>query len=507
MENENKKNLTRDLIKEFKDAQNLEKKVIESIAIFLNDSGLDIEDRKFLISPWCHTMTHSCISVINEGKICESQKWNPRYAPGETINFMELSKSDAFYQYLQNTLTLDSIKIKDTTNLIKLPFFLIGKILLFQTGLSKKNEKKLVFFNPFQFSRLPNRTKIIKYAVDIDSRIKLKDYLKKQLYGIKEGEWIANRLSEMFPRSLLEGIQHQKLIYSKKYRFSVIFSSDSWSSLDSLKMFSIFQRKLRDITFIGTPHSLNYSTLEYFWLRDYELSFLNKYLIWGNFNINYDKKNIPFSSPKLTSLSINKIKYKSKNNNNVIYTGAARPSHTTEYPYLSSIFEKYLINQINLAKSINMTLNKKVILRTRSLDRGNHLIRIKSELNPINVEIDHQTGNFLECLENSSIHITDNTSTTILESLSVNFPTVILIDDLYFKMSKSARESFEELEKAGVFYTNNQSLLNHLKNIDNDILDWWNSINTQLGVKNFLELHGKRAENINTWKKQFLKIL
>jgi putative transferase (TIGR04331 family) len=147
----------------------------------------------------------------------------------------------------------------------------------------------------------------------------------------------------------------------------------------------------------------------------------------------------------------------------ILITGAARPSHTIEFPYTSTLFKTYLQNQILISKIINQILNKKVTIRTREKNRGNQIENIIKEYKNLEfLSIDYQKNEFNKVLRNYSLHITDNTSTTILDSFILNFPTIIILDNTYFKLSDVAQFSFTGLEKVGIFHKNINSFSNHL---------------------------------------------
>jgi len=505
MEKEAKTIHSPDVVLGYEQAKALEKIALDVISSSLTDI-FPKEIITVLIGPWCHTMSHACVSIIQNGVVDESQKWRPELAPGETIQFMVFSRDHSFYEYLSNNCDFSKLKINISTCIIKIPFFIFGKILFFQTGHSKIFFKKLIFSKLFFFSKLSFKKRIVNYLVSKEQRIRLKMNLCIALKDFNNSRWISERFSEMFPRSLLEGLPDQKAFYSRPYKFKAIYSSDSWSSLDSFKIFSFSQRQLRSIKFIGTPHSLNYSTLNDFWLRNYELSFLDSYLLWGNFKITASHKCIPFYITKFVGKKFPKPIL--GQSNKIIFSGAARPSHTIEYPYVCSAFKSYLIDQLDLAQKISYLTDSHVVIRTRSKDRGSLLEEIYNTKPMLsNVNIEYQDGIFINTLNNYCLHITDNTSTTILESFWLNFPTLILIKDDYFNLSKNAFETFTELKKVGIFHTSGENLLEHLSKIHLNIEEWWCLEQTQNAVQNFLEKHGRGMSDVKIWRNQFLRFL
>lgn len=482
----------------------IEEIVIKTIVSSLTDK-LSEQNLRILLQPWARTIVHSIFAAIKTIKIDNNQEIFFDNAPGETIKFMEFSRSDSYIEYLRNNKNC-ILKINKKTRVLKPPLFFYAKYLFFQTGVPKKIINKLIFFNFLTYGKISSKRKEIFFKINETLRQKILCDLEKNL-NINNKIWISARLVEMLPRSLVEGLNYQILRYSKNYKFKYIFSSDSWSSVDEFKIFSLTQRQLRYLSLVGTPHSLNYSTLENFWNREYELSFLDKYLLWGSFNIYNNNKCIPFYSPKYI---LNKKKIANSVNEQlpIIFTGAARPSHTVEYPHTNSLFRDYLHKQILISQKINETLNKKINIRTRERNRGTQLEKlIKSYKNLENISISYQKNDFLNVLKNFSLHITDNTSTTILDTFLYNFPTIIILDNLYFKLSNNALSTFSGLAEVGVYHNNLNSLLNHLNLINCRINDWWQSEKVQFEIDKFLDLHARVLDNEFAWKEHFEKVL
>ena len=168
---------------------------------------------------------------------------------------------------------------------------------------------------------------------------------------------------------------------------------------------------------------------------------------------------------------------------------------------------KYTNTKIKLVKNLHTLTNKKIIVRTREKNRGNSLEKSYSkEIISEDIIILNQKGDFIKGLENFSLHIADNTSTTILDSLWKNFPTLILITDDYFKISSNALQTFSGLNKVGVFHRDIESILEQMKVIKADINKWWTNEILQMEVKLFLESHAKSLNDPKNWLKSFCKI-
>ena len=102
----------------------IEKNVLKIISSILSEK-LTIHEVEILLAPWCRTVVHSIFGALDNLKIDKDRELFFDNAPGETIKFMEFSRSDSYLDYLQ--YGNKSYKINKTTRILKLPFFSILK--------------------------------------------------------------------------------------------------------------------------------------------------------------------------------------------------------------------------------------------------------------------------------------------------------------------------------------------------------------------------------------------
>jgi putative transferase (TIGR04331 family) len=458
-----------------------------------------------LLTPWVKNISNILVGFLSKNEeIVYSSNLDYKYTPGDTLHFLVFSRSPEFIDYLNNKKNIN-FEVEKRTEILKLPMFIFSKYLFFNTGIPKTFLYILTFKYFFKIKKLKNKKKKIKFPIDEKRRFDIYLILNEEFKN-KHSTWLAKKIVEMLPRSLLEGLDFQHELYSKKlYYFEYLFSSDSWSSLDYLKIFAFTQQKKRKLKLIGAPHSLSYSTLKNFWLREYEISFLDKYLLWGKLNLLNSYKCYPFYSNKFLG-NKNDIPFIVSNNLPIILTSAARPTHTIEFPYTVELFEKYLTNQIELIKCINEKTKKEVVLRSREKNRGDNITKFLNK-NDLNIKIDFQSGNFKSELTKYSLHICDNPSTTIIESLVMNFPTLIYFENDYFLLTDKAFHSFNAMSKVGIFHTNRHSLINQINLIRSNINNWWNTFSVQNSVDEFLKDHANSLNSVDSWIRDFEAIM
>jgi putative transferase (TIGR04331 family) len=253
---------------------------------------------------------------------------------------------------------------------------------------------------------------------------------------------------------------------------------------------------------IGSPHSVAYGALESFWLRKFEINHLDLYLTWG---WKSDCSNVidfywPNNSGRKEEFNYNNSNEQRKK---ILLTTAARPKHTLEYPYHVSIYEKYLQEQIELIKRINSDLSHKVYVRTRDKTTGWGIVNLYAK-SQLNVTVEKQSGSFTRILNNFEIHISDNCSTAYLESIAANWPTLIVNSSSYFIFSDQGNEYYLGLKQVGIYHESIDSLINHLRSINNNIKGWWFSEEVQKSINTFMYTQGRHTQSTTEWLEKLL---
>jgi putative transferase (TIGR04331 family) len=482
--------------------------ITEKICIFLSKkipSKLTSKQKIVLLTPWCRSFTHSALHYYFTKHPLQINKFNATNAPGDTLAFLQWYKTDDYSNYLSGNFPSEFLsgKIQTKTELLLMPHFTWAKTLVFQAGIKKSFLTLLSFLSFFRIRKLSYKKKIHEFSVDTILRNQILSELSEHLKEYKFAAWLSQKTLEMLPKILLEGIYPTYLNYDKNQSFDAIFSSDCWTSIDSFKIMAFAQKNRRKVKLIGTPHAFNYSALHNFWLRAYEISFLDKYLSWGTLQ-DQNSKALPFYINKFAGYKRSQSPKRVDEKSSILLTGAMRPNHLVEYPFEPEFFKQYLLQEINIALVTAETTNRLVKIRTRSKDRGGSFETLFNQNSPANVVLDFQSGTFINEVTNYSLHVSDNTSTTILESLIINHPTIIVIASEYFSIDEIARNSFETLKEANIFHTTIESYKSHLEKINGHINDWWHSYHTQLAISNFLDQHARIGGGVTIWKKTLL---
>ena len=112
---------------------------------------------------------------------------------------------------------------------------------------------------------------------------------------------------------------------------------------------------------------------------------------------------------------------------------------------------------------------------------------------------------FIDELKNSKIAIHTALQTTFFESMLAGVPTIVLLKEELWNLSKSGKEIYNLLKKNKVIFKDIESLTIHLNNINENPLIWWNSSELLLARKKFHDNFCNYKDN-KKWNNFFSKL-
>ena len=145
-------------------------------------------------------------------------------------------------------------------------------------------------------------------------------------------------------------------------------------------------------------------------------------------------------------------------------------------------------DQINFLKTLSPNVLSNVQVKPYLNDYKWDLERtIKKELP--NVNIIDKNINYKKILSMSKLIICGWNSTTFLESMLNDIPTVVFWSKNYLEMRKETFGHYNNLQRVGIFHDNYLSAANHINKIHNNVDLWWNSKELIKAKKDFIEEH------------------
>jgi putative transferase (TIGR04331 family) len=273
----------------------------------------------------------------------------------------------------------------------------------------------------------------------------------------------------------------------------IIFTANSHIHNDKFKLWCA-EKTERNAKLVIGQHGGGLTTKLFSSHFDHELKISDKYLVWGNETLNLDKV-VPFYNFKMQR----KKKIFNQNNYNknlmIVLNTVPKYSHSIRGSMISTQYLSYLKNISEVIKSIIIDKNINYKIRLNKIDYDWFTSERVEGLSS-HIQIDTGKKDIIENLKESSLCISTTNSTTYLESIYLNIPTLIYFDKKFDQINVKVKEQFEELRKVGLFYDDPYALSQKINEISPDIQSWWKSNLIQQEVFKFKQSFSRESKNI-----------
>lgn len=497
-----------------------EKKLRDAVCAFVcaRHPALSAKHADFLCSPWVHFFTHSVLHRLEKHGIDlaltvlpvpdVSLAQPPKQAPGDTLAFMEFFRTKKYSAYLDQSLSgQDAVFFgRVSPHVLPLQSKHRATTTVFMSCFPRNFRYLMAVLNAGRIRFLDNRFESEDVTVDKQLRLELLQSVKKAFQDFSDSvaSWWAARVMECFPKSLLENLAPNLSLKLLLPANRNLFSADGWHIIDDWKVYAVAQKIKYDTQWVGAPNAISHGSLAMFWQRTFEMAHMDTYLSWGWCHASEKRSTlVPFYAPHHAGRKLLAPALKGQRHG-ILVSSAARPQHLLEYPYVPERFESYLNNQLMLAQGLHTVFGDVVTIRTRPKDLGWDVQALVKGLGNPAVELEFQAGPFSDRLKKSRLHICDNCSTTIVESLWANHPTMVVLTDDYFQLHPEAISEYRLLAEAGVFHSSIESVLAQCKRIQDQLEVWWLSAATQDAVKRFLIKQGRWGGGWLVWRRALM---
>ena len=304
------------------------------------------------------------------------------------------------------------------------------------------------------------------------------------------------------PQAYLEGY---KKLYSKinNLRWTkkpkLIWTSNSYYLDDIFKMWAA-ERVEEGVPLVIGQHGGHYGQGLFSFPEYHELMICDRYLSWGWGHA--DDKVVPLGMFKRNNLQ--KKKKASKKHSLFVISGAPRYSGTVISMPMAGQVSKYLDDQLEFYGKLSDNVSKNVIIRLYPHDYELSQYDRWKDTFP-NSTIDGGELTFDKALRKADLVIAGWNTTTYLESMSSDIPTVIFWNPEYFELREEASILFESLKKVGIYHTNPVEAANHVIKIWNDIEGWWNLPDVVAAKEKFLNKYALSCDHLTNKLKSILK--
>ena len=142
-----------------------------------------------------------------------------------------------------------------------------------------------------------------------------------------------------------------------------------------------------------------------------------------------------------------------------------------------------LLKIIQIYNLIENNLRKNLIFRLNLKNFGWN-IKDKIEKTDPKIRFDKEI-NFYKSISNKKLLIFNYNGTSFLEALSLNIPSIIILDENIWQIRESEQKYFNLLKEVKILYTNQKDISNFINKSFNDIDKWWNCRALQHNIRTF----------------------
>ena len=347
--------------------------------------------------------------------------------------------------------------------------------------------RKFAVFNDFTESIL------IEYKIDVGKRT---DY-KVESTGHEFTDLLQYLIPLYFPSLFLEGLESVKKKITLQYfpKVKVCFTANALISGNSV--FKLFLAENNEqIKILNHQHGGGYGMHIVDWKENYETSISDKFYTWG---WSQDNKDYEYLPPPFF------IKRKSmlKKNKNLLTL-----SILPRYLDCLQFFPEGERNQVCIDNTISFLknlLNLNLTIKTYPNDYG-WGIRRQIENNKIKFPFYKGKKSARELMPHFSLIIHNYLSTSFLESLAANIPTVCFYDSMVYEFRDSFKTFSDSFLKLGIFHENPINAAYHVNSVQSNVSDWWNQHELQETVNEFVYTYIRQSVNwIDVWKNELIK--
>lgn len=155
----------------------------------------------------------------------------------------------------------------------------------------------------------------------------------------------------------------------------------------------------------------------------------------------------------------------------------------------------YLDDIVTFYRQLDPSVAEKFRLRYLPSTRGWRVVeRLKAA--GLGQAILSSPGRFVHDLKDARLAVVNTNSTTLLEALSLNFPTVAILDPEMSPVRADVQEAFDALERVGIAYRSPEAAARFVSGIFANPAAWWAAHDTQMVRKSFVSRFARRETTL-----------
>lgn len=504
--------------------------------------GTSYSDRywKILVGPWLLTFLSSMFDryacLLNAESISghiESWTWEHPQAlrtPASTVDYFRWLGSDLYNDYIFGLILRHRKRIQFTIQGLapdELPQYCPSEVSPLER-LTQRARQSLVKLLPpslrqfrffsnylgslqlwelqFALRQFPGRAQISasipKGLCQLPLRADLQAYFTSDSAKTDFEVFVLSSISRFLPSVFLESYQEFKALALREQGQvapkAILMTGTNYFD-EGVKFFAAESMR-QGTKLIGSQHGGCYGLSQFSVYEDIEVDVSDNYLTWGWLDGTRGSKVIAGSSPYLTKFGRG-LKPKAKGQILWVQNSMPRYTYALYSAPLGPQFASYLKDQERFASKLDPEIFALITLRLYEHGHWDEVNRWGACLPGIRTSVG---GAMKKELKSSRLCICTTNTTTFLETLASNFPTLAFWNSKHWEIRLEAQPEVLELQSARILHFSPESAADLVNAIGADPLDWWFSKPVQSARLNFCQ---KFARTTGNWLSDWLSVI
>ncbi|MDP3791583.1 MAG: LIC12162 family protein [Candidatus Omnitrophota bacterium] len=328
-------------------------------------------------------------------------------------------------------------------------------------------------------------------------------YSRARRQGLKMGK-TADKFQNFLKELIPDAIPMCYVEYFNKYNSKVttknvkaVGSVTGWLFNEKFKFFAA-NSTLTDTVLLDFQHGGGYGMF----LSLAETISMEKdiFYTWGWRYENNDKT-VPLSSPHLSVL---KDSYQKNNDGLLLFIGSGIHKYLCRFQaaFAQDDMPQYFLDKKRFVDGLDEPLRDRLLYRPYQEIGWGEIETVKKMIPGIKIFSDQ--GRAVNLIKKAKIVVIDHLSTSNLEVMAINAPTVWFWDHDNYIIRPEAETYFELLRDVGILYKSPEDAAKKVNDIYDNPMKWWSDIKVQRARNVFCE---RFAAASNNWRDEWIEAL
>jgi putative transferase (TIGR04331 family) len=295
-------------------------------------------------------------------------------------------------------------------------------------------------------------------------------------------------LPNNFPPLYLEGFHQAQAETLKRHpkNPSVVTSLVGWFYNEPFKFMAAAAAD-KNSRIVPAQHGGGYGVYRKSPLEKHEARIADSYLVWGwADNGSQGLRNIP-SVALSTLVSSHAAGPSRQNDGPVLFMATAHPRYSFRFQSspVGNQFADYIDWELRFLEAVREPVRQAILLRPYPTDYGWDVRQRISDRFP---DVPWDNGSPIhEKMRSSRLVVIDHLSTSVLETLIADIPTLLFWDPQRWEVREDAEQYFAELRSVGMLWDSPEDAAAKLADIFDDPWSWWRGSELQEARRHFVD--------------------